>query len=270
MNNLSNEQNFLICLAGLPASGKSIFANELREILEKKFTNFKVKIIDPDKIRQTITQNKFDHKKEHLVREKNLQIIKRELKKRSVVISDDLNYYSSMRHDLKKIADELDVNFFIIHISTPLEVCLKWNEKRGKPIPNKIIKRISKKFDDFNKYNWDTPYAIYNMNQTLDLNDSLINFANRIHLNVKQSKKIFERETEFRHDSNLYKEKLDKITRNYVGILLLNSNYIPLKNKIIKLRKKFLKIKKNEFLGESEIQNSFQTFLEESLSIKIL
>ncbi|MFX0043071.1 MAG: adenylyl-sulfate kinase [Candidatus Hodarchaeota archaeon] len=267
---MSIKQNFLICLAGLPASGKSIFANELRKILEKKFTNFEIKIIDPDMIRQTITQDKFDYEKEHLVKEKNLQIIKRELKEGSIVISDDLNYYSSMRHDLKKIADDLNLKFFIIHISTPLEVCLKWNDKRGNPIPNKIIKRISKKFDDFNKYKWDTPYAVYNMSQTVDLNDTLIAFVSRLQLNVKQSTKILEEEAEIRQDSNLYKEKLDKITRNYVGTLLLNSNYTPLKNKIIRLRKEFLKTKKNEFLSDSEIQNSFQTFLEESLRIKIL
>jgi tRNA uridine 5-carbamoylmethylation protein Kti12 len=270
MSKLTIKQNFLICLAGLPASGKSIFANELKKFLEKKFINYEIKIVDPDKIRQTITQNKFDYEKEHLVKEKNLQIIKKELIKGSIVISDDLNYYSSMRHDLKKIADDLNLKFFIIHISTPLEVCLKWNDKRGNPIPNKIIKRISNKFDKFNRYRWDTPYVVYNMSQIVDLNNNLIDFVSRLHLNAKKATKKSEKEAEVRQDSNLYKKKLDKITRNYVGTLLLNSNYTPLKNKIIKLRKVFLKTKKNEFLSDSEIQNSFQTFLEKSLSIKIL
>lgn len=266
---MSNDQNFLICLVGLPASGKSIFANELKKILERKFTKFEVKIIDPDKIRQQITQTKFDHKKEPLVRKKNLQKIRRELKQKSIVISDDLNYYSSMRHDLKKLADEFDLNFYIIHISTPLEVCLKWNEKRGKPIPNEIIKKIDKRFDDFDKYKWDNPYAVFNMSQTLDLTDWLIKFVNRLQLNLKQSKEIREKESELNLESNRYKEKLDKITRNYIGLLLQNSNYIPLKKKFLKLRKEFLRAKKNEFIEELEIENAFQTFLEESLNIKL-
>ncbi|MFX1410402.1 MAG: adenylyl-sulfate kinase [Promethearchaeota archaeon] len=263
------DQNFLICLTGLPASGKSTFAIELKKTLEKKFNRLKVKIIDPDKIRQTLTQNKFDYKKEYLVREKNLEIIKRELKNGSIVISDDLNYYTSMRHDLKDIADELNLNFFIIHIATPLEICLKWNEKRGNPIPNKIIKRINKKFDDFNKYKWDTPYVIYNMSKVTDLNEFLIDFADRLYFKLKHALKILENDSMFKQDLSLYNEELDKITRNYVGKLLEDSNYHPLKNKIIKLRREFVKIKKNEYLSELEIQNSFQKFLEEILNIKI-
>ncbi|MFX1316019.1 MAG: adenylyl-sulfate kinase [Promethearchaeota archaeon] len=262
-------QNFLICLTGLPASGKSTFAIELKKVLEKKFIKIEVKIIDPDNIRQTLTQNKFYYKKEHLVREQNLEIIKAELKNGSIVISDDLNYYTSMRHDLKNIADELNRNFFIIHIDTPLEICLKWNEKRGKPIPHKIIKRINKKFDDFNKYKWDTPFAIYNMSKATDLNEFLIDCVDRLYFNLKHALKILEGDSSFKQDLNLYNEELDKITRNYVGKLLEDSNYHPLKNKIIKLRREFVKIKKNEYLSELEIQNSFQKFLEEILNIKI-
>ncbi|MFX0104846.1 MAG: hypothetical protein ACFE75_05095 [Candidatus Hodarchaeota archaeon] len=36
MNNYLTYQNFLICLVGLPASGKSTFANKLKFALKKK------------------------------------------------------------------------------------------------------------------------------------------------------------------------------------------------------------------------------------------
>ena len=41
-------RNFLICLTGLPASGKTTFAKVLKLILEKRLTDLSVQIIDPD------------------------------------------------------------------------------------------------------------------------------------------------------------------------------------------------------------------------------
>ena len=162
-------QNFLICLVGLPSSGKSTFAKALKIVLKKKYYDLDVIIIDPDLIRQRITPDKFNHNLEHLVRSKNLEIIRSELEKNNIVISDDLNYYSSMRHDLKSIADNLNIDFFIIHIATPIEICLKWNENRGKPIPNNVIRKIQDKFDNFNRYNWDHPIVSYNISDILDM-----------------------------------------------------------------------------------------------------
>ncbi|MFX0037572.1 MAG: adenylyl-sulfate kinase, partial [Candidatus Hermodarchaeota archaeon] len=50
-----NKNNLLICLTGLPASGKTTFANCLKDALEKKFIDLIVKIIDPDLIRKNLT-----------------------------------------------------------------------------------------------------------------------------------------------------------------------------------------------------------------------
>ena len=41
-----------------------------------------------------------------------------------------------------QVADDSKIKFFIVYISTPFDICLKWNKLRGKPIPNKIIKKI--------------------------------------------------------------------------------------------------------------------------------
>jgi len=155
------KDNFLICLVGLPASGKTTFAYQLKETIEKLIENFDVIIIDPDKIRNQLSPKKFDYRKEQIVRERNFKAIYASLQDKNIVISDDLNYYSSMRHDLKEIADKLEVKFFIIHITTPLKTCLNWNKKRGKPIPNKVIKKVYNKFDKFDKYNWDYPIIEY-------------------------------------------------------------------------------------------------------------
>ena len=64
MISLLIKDNFLICLVGLPASGKTTFAYQLKGTIEKNIENFNVIIIDPDKIRDQLSPNKFDHSKE--------------------------------------------------------------------------------------------------------------------------------------------------------------------------------------------------------------
>jgi len=263
------KNNFLICLAGLPASGKSTFAKKLKAVVEKKYNNLDVKIIDPDIIRLNLNSNKFDYEKEHIIRKENLKKIKSELEKGYIVISDDLNYYSSMRHDLRDIANTLNVDFFIIHISTPIEICLRWNEQRGEPIPNIVIKRIYEKFDNFYRYKWDITDAVYDVSQTVELNLLTEDFLERIL--VKRDRKKFEIKSleKKREFPNLDNENLDKITRIYIGKLLHDSRYLPLKKRIIKLRKIYVKLNKNRALSEPEILKSFKFYLEDNFNIQI-
>ena len=75
--------NFLICLTGLPASGKTTFAKTLKIVLEDRFESYKVDIIDPDKIRDSLSSGEFDYSKEQLVRKENLKDIRDALKKPS-------------------------------------------------------------------------------------------------------------------------------------------------------------------------------------------
>ena len=259
----------MIILVGLPSSGKSVFANKLKSILNELDTNFKIKIIDPDEIRNTITPEKFDYNLEQEVRSENLKSVKDALKKGFIVISDDLNYYTSMRHDLKNIADKLDLKCFIIHISTPLETCIKWNKNRGKPIPNRVVINIAKKFDDFGKYNWDFPFANYDLSQLKDLNESIEKIIDIFIRNLKISEDLAKANEFIRLSSNINNEKLDKITRNIAGDLIRNPNFSLLKNKIIKYRKIYVKKNLNTDLTESEIIKTFKEYLEKCLNIKI-
>ncbi|MHA2391944.1 MAG: adenylyl-sulfate kinase [Promethearchaeota archaeon] len=262
-------QNFLVCLTGLPASGKTTFANKLKIYLEKKFNTHTVKIIDPDKIRENLSPNKFDHILEPTVREKSLAEIKNELNNGHIVISDDLNYYSSMRHDLKILAENLKIHFFIIYISTPFNVCMKWNKKRGEPIPNKIIKRIHKKFDNFGKYNWDHPEAQYDLSNERKLDEEIGVLINKMLKKIELDKDTLKKGERKQISSNLNNENLDRITRVYVGNLLHDSEFLSLKKDIIKARKEFVSQHKNTQLTELNIPKIFKNYLEKSLNIKI-
>lgn len=217
---LLSNNNFLISLVGLPASGKSTFARELKNELEKTHTAFKVIIIDPDLIRNTLSDREFDFKKEQIVRENSLNDVKTALKNGFIVISDDLNYYASMRHDLKKICDELALNLFIIHIATPIKVCLKWNKRRGVPIPNNVIKEIGRKFDYFNKYKWDIPLVRYDLSKIKALNKEVNKLIKLIDQTLIKSSKKLDREKLLERKSNPANERLDKITREIVGNLI--------------------------------------------------
>ena len=266
MISLLVDQNFLICLVGLPASGKSTFANTLNIALKNKFNNLSVRIVDPDKIRQDLTPDKFNHEKEHMVRRENLNTIMSELEKGNIVISDDLNYYTSMRHDLREITEQLNLNFYIVHLSTPIETCIKWNENRGKPIPNMVISKINERFDEFNKYKWDVPIAVYDLSQITEINHKINDLLAIIQKKGENVKYQFEVNKIL---SNIDNENLDKVTRTYVNALLQNSKYLPLKKKIIKLRKTFVRENKNKTLRESEISNMFKRYLEKKLNVKI-
>jgi tRNA uridine 5-carbamoylmethylation protein Kti12 len=263
------KESFLICLAGLPASGKTTFAQKLKEKIEKKDHNFKVIIIDPDKIRDKISPDKFDYKKEKIIRENNLEAIKRALKEKNIVISDDLNYYSSMRHDLKKIAEKLGLKYFIIHIATPLEICLKWNKIRGKPIPNRVIKKVYNKFDNFDRYSWDYPIVEYDPTQTQNFNGKTEEYFDRIFNKLINEINTTKKIEKLKIYSNIDNEKLDTITRKIVGDLLRNPIYKSLKNKIIVYRKLFIKDFLNTSFNELEISKAFKEYLEKSLNIKI-
>jgi len=262
-------RNFLICLTGLPASGKTTFAKTLKLILEKRLTDLSIQIIDPDIIRHTMTPNKFDYNLEPIVRERNITNISAELNKGKVVISDDLNYYSSMRHDLKILAESFNINFIIIYISTPFETCLKWNKKRGKPIPDEIIGKIHEKFDDFGKYKWDYPEIKIDLSRIKDLNREIEVLLDKLikKLSVSQNKlKVVKgSENPLKRDN----QNLDKITRICVGKLLQNPKLMSLKKKIIKTRKIFVKLHKNQALKELDIATTFIKYLEKSLAIEI-
>lgn len=260
---------FIVCLTGLPASGKTTFANILKTTIKKKFNTEKAIIVDPDVIRQLLTPSKFDYKSEPEVRKKNLTEIREKLREGNIVISDDLNYYTSMRHDLKELSEDFKICFFIIHISTPVYICLKWNKMRGKPIPNKIIRKINRKFDNFGKYNWDNPEANYDMSQIQDLNKKVEDLVEQFLAKVSKPREISEKEDKVKIVSNIINENLDKLTRDYVGKLLQDSKLLAMKKAIIKARKLFVKINKNKNSKDKDIRIDFKDYLEKRLNIII-
>ncbi|MFW9784485.1 MAG: adenylyl-sulfate kinase [Candidatus Heimdallarchaeota archaeon] len=259
-------RNFLIILVGLPSSGKSTIATFLQYKLQENLNDINVEIVDTDKIRSSINPNKFNHNKEQLVRKRSLSKIKAGLKKGSVIISDDLNYYTSMRHDLKQIAEQYKKEFFIIHIATPLEKCLEWNKSRGFPIPDGVIYNINEKFDYFNKYSWDNPLLVIDPSKSKDLEkiiDTLI-IAIEHKLGIKTIYNQLDRKKTAKQQ---YHEKLDKITRNLIREINQNNEYRPLMKKIAKIRKEFIKKNIDQLFNDTQISEEFLNFINRRLNL---
>ncbi|MHA1281048.1 MAG: AAA family ATPase [Promethearchaeota archaeon] len=262
------KQNFLIILTGLPASGKTTLAKKLKSKFEQLDNRIEVEIVDPDKIRMNLYKGIFDPSKENIVREKNLEKISKGLKSGKIVISDDLNYYNSMRHDLKEIADHLGLRYYIIYISTPLKTCIERNEQRGKPIPNDLIVEINDKFDKFDKYHWDQPFLVYDLSkpEIENIADEIVNLIIEDIKNRQKKKAVIS----YNKTKKLqkYTEQLEKITRKLTGNFLKQIQEPQKRKEILKLRKKFVKKYLYSIEIEDKIDKEFEDFIKRELNLK--
>ena len=107
------------------------------------------------------------------------------------------------------------------------------------------------------------------MSQIQDLNKEVEDLVQILKSKVSLPKDILVKNHIVKNIFNKDNEKLDKITRDYVGRLLQDSKLLPIKNTIIKVRKSFIKLYKNQPLKVDEIGNAFKDYLEKRLNIVI-
>ncbi|MGY5872694.1 MAG: AAA family ATPase [Candidatus Thorarchaeota archaeon] len=146
-------RQFVLALCGFPASGKSTLADALQIALDHN-----VEIVRTDEWRDDAYYTDWESEKEKPVRQKALARVKELVVAGKNVIHDDTNYYTSMRHELFKIAIENQCGFVIVHVATPVLVALEWNKEReGSRIPDSVIHDIFERFDNpGRRYLWDT------------------------------------------------------------------------------------------------------------------
>jgi len=145
-------KQFILALCGLPASGKSALADAIQKAM-----NNDVEIVRTDDWRDDSYYTDWKPEKEGPVRQAAIKRVEKLAFEGKSVIHDDTNYYTSMRHELFKIALDNRCAFAVIHVSTPIDVALKWNSERpGLRIPDNVIERINDRFDlPGRRYLWD-------------------------------------------------------------------------------------------------------------------
>jgi selenocysteine-specific elongation factor len=159
---VSQNYPYLLILCGLPSSGKTAISKNVASLLEDKH-GISTMVISSDDFRDMLSYSSKGFKPERETPVKLLyeKTIAAGLEQGFLVISDDLNYYKSMRSDLRHIAKRSDSDYDIVFVDTPVEVAIKWNQERGSPIPSSLIEEINQKLDPpKGDYKWDTPLVV--------------------------------------------------------------------------------------------------------------
>ncbi|MHA1637732.1 MAG: AAA family ATPase, partial [Candidatus Thorarchaeota archaeon] len=196
-------------LCGIPASGKTTFAEKLMSELSKEQD---VKIVSTDAWRDESYISEFKPEKEQVVRKKALEETQSFLLDGFSVIHDDTNYYSSMRHELFDLANENDCVFVVVHIATPLDIALQWNDTRTSVIPSAVIEKIHERMDiPGEKYAWDKAILTINV-QTANVEAEIANIRRFIHTSEPASSQV--------QSVSGPSEKYDEFTRKIVSEFL--------------------------------------------------
>ncbi|MHA1775644.1 MAG: hypothetical protein DRO88_05610 [Promethearchaeia archaeon] len=191
----TNYNAIIICLIGRPASGKSRLAKEIVQKESIRIHCYPIQVIDTDKLRLNLFGSEFNPKNEALVIKEKKHLIQQFIqqhahpqnstsKKLPLLILDDLHYLTSMRQDIRKIAGDLHAYYMSIYLSTPLELCIKWNKERNKEnqVPPSVLLKIEEKFDyPGKKYAWDRPTLTFSPKC-----DDLNNFLTLLETNIRQ------------------------------------------------------------------------------------
>ena len=253
----------LIVLMGLPSSGKSTIANLLARKITEKY-HILCTVIGTDDIRKLIPSqsNQFNPDLEPYIKEWTLSNIQFCLKNESIVINDDMNYYKSMRHNLKQIADDNQAHFILIHIQIPLDTALEWNLKRGSPIPQEVIKRVADRLDPPGEYKWDIPLKTIQTDK-LEPETAVKNIFSELSSLITKPFKI---EAPPSPSKPGIHEKIDKITREVVTEFARLEKDSSLLKKISSFRKTYLKTILDQNIPLESLKDDFATKLKEYIS----
>lgn len=248
-------RKFLVILCGLPSSGKTTLATLLAPLMENHGAPTVVVGSDDFRRMMPVYRERFPPDREPLIRRATLHTIAFFLRRGVSVISDDTNYYSSMRHELVELARRTGALHAIVAVETPLEVALKWNEERGLPIPQSVIVSMSEKFEKpGSKYKWDRSSASFDLSKTpaAEAAEEVL----KLLLSLKP-------EEEKAAPSCSVAEEIDRATRRVVSEAVRRA---PSAAKILsKERRVFVKEALKAGLTPFEAENAFRRRVEEVL-----
>ncbi len=247
---------FLLIFCGIPCSGKSTLAQRVADKLENEY-DYSTVIITSDTFRHMVPtyRRRFEPELEQFVRGATYRTIQEALRWGLVVLSDDINYYRSIRRQLKRIADRAKADYAIIYVNTPLEVSLKWNKERGEPIPNSLIEEIYYKLDrPGEKYRWDTPLLV--LDPSKDELEGLTKLvASKVHEKAGKKKEVTVQKGVSKPSS--FRANLDRETRRAMSEVMKRYRNLNLAKEISDLRKRILEESSEKKLSPHETTNLF-------------
>jgi O-phosphoseryl-tRNA(Sec) kinase len=241
-------RQFLLVLCGIPASGKTMLANEIKETLDQ---DVQAEIVSTDEWRDETYYSSFLPEKENQVREQALKKTDFLLSIGKSVIHDDTNYYTSMRHDLYDLARINECIFAVVFVATPLDIALEWNLRRNTIIPEHVIKRIQDRLDKpGTKYAWDKPIA------EIDLTTVRTSHAA---LEILRELETTEPATFAKPDPDETVHTLrDKVTRLVIAKFLRENRYLRNDDNVHRIRKTVLHDAKKQNISVKETKDRLE------------
>ncbi len=250
------QKPFLLILCGIPSSGKSTLASEIAGKLEREHGYLTV-VVTSDTFRHMVPtySRVFKPELEHFVREATSRTIEEALRKGLLVVSDDVNYYRSIRRHLKRIAERARANYAIIYVDTPLDVAFQWNKARGEPIPNTLIEEMYYKLDKpGEKYKWDTPLLTVDPN-TSKLDELVQLVVSKVTQKIREEGGVLVKKKLTEPQS--LKKDLDRETRHAMGEVMKRYGNLDLAKTISDIRKKTVDEALEQGLSISEATHLF-------------
>lgn len=149
---VAQAQPMLLALRGLPASGKTTYA---RKLVDEGWVR-----VNKDDLRAMLNNSKWSKVNEAFVLALRDEIIIRALVNGNNVVVDDTNLDPKHLVQFESIAAEFLADFEIRFFDTPVRECIRRNELRANPVPEKVI------YDMYNRYiNTPVPPVAYDENK---------------------------------------------------------------------------------------------------------
>jgi predicted kinase len=120
-------------LIGVPGCGKSTFANLLTQL------NPNSQIISTDKTRLLLFGDESIQGDWSLIESKIITQMQEAIQAERPIIYDATNAKKEWRFALMK---QVNVQWIAWYLQTPLEVCIEWNKKRSRQVPEEVIEAL--------------------------------------------------------------------------------------------------------------------------------
>ncbi len=128
----------LLCLRGLPGSGKTTYA---RELADKGWVR-----VNKDDLRAMLNNSKFSKDNESYILALRDEIIISSLVQGKNVVVDDTNLDPKHLIAFESIAGEFMSDFEIKFFDVDVKECIRRNKLREKPVPEKVIYRMYERY----------------------------------------------------------------------------------------------------------------------------
>jgi len=259
------DRPFLVILCGVPCAGKSTLANELAARLESQY-GYSTAVVSSDTFRRMVPtyQVKFEPELEQFVRDSASETVRNGLKNGLLVISDDINYYASIRRKLVRVTQECRGDYAIVYVNTPLELALDWNRKRGEPVPNSLVEEVYYKFDEPGKeYKWDKPFLTVDLSKG-ELKDNVEMVAAKIHEKASVIRSVAPRREKPKTSSP--RTDLERETRRAMGEVMKRFKTLSLAGQISETRREVVDEALEKGLSGPEAARLFFERIESLLS----